>query len=220
MSELLQMYARSWQTTPETRVLEVSWQGKDRRGVGTFFDAGEIDRFLGAVTVGGLHDEKAGGGFVHMPDLPRMLQRFLSRDERPLVLVVSVSGPEDLDRQMAGLSETLAAARSGDPKGRGESPYGVFGVLVRAGKVGAWLDRHDPPDWPRLSSVSFSPDGRLRGELRSNSVQEAEAFAATCREDGYSVSMVPRVYRDSQGKDFEATGVAFSKGVLHKPWPA
>lgn len=92
-------------------------------------------------------------------------------------------------------------------------PWGLFGVLARAGRVGEWLDRNDPPDWPRLSAVGYSPDGSLHAELRTNSDEEAETFAAVCREDGYNVTLVPRTYLNQKdGTHFQRAAVVFSRG--------
>jgi hypothetical protein len=96
-----------------------------------------------------------------------------------------------------------------------EPPWGFFGVLARAdnGRVGAWLDKNDAPDWQRLSGVGYSVGGELHAELRSNTDAEAEEFAAVCRAEGFEVTLVPRTYMSQpDGKTFQRTAVVFSRG--------
>lgn len=56
-------------------------------------------------------------------------------------------------------------------------------------------------------------DGGLWAELYTNSNEEAEAFAAICREEGFTVSLVARTFLNQKdGTEFQRTVVVFSKG--------
>ena len=93
--------------------------------------------------------------------------------------------------------------------------YAFFKAMLRATETGKWLETHRGPDWTGLHSEAFSVDGRIRGEVSTESKDEADALAAVCRKDGFVVSIVPRTYRNMKdGKNREGWGVAFSRGSL------
>ena len=92
------------------------------------------------------------------------------------------------------------------------SAYAAFKTMLSATETGKWLESHCSSEWTAFRPESFSIDGRMRGEVSTKNMEEAEALAAICRKDRFSVSIVQRTNRHTpHGKERQGWGVRFSR---------